>query len=262
MAIQRELAGAFEDAGLAFQAAMEPFAQGAHAHEIFGMTIDDRNTGRERFTLWAGEGNDVGVVAVSRAWRQVVLHVQEPVRAFQQDWIVADEEDLAMRLAAQPGRVVWRDGHHVKVERETSAELRHLLVGMDETHGFIAQLPRQVTSVEDAHEALRPELARRQWTLRQGEWFFVPLDAGERKQVEEFLERGGSRLVRRNAALGASEWPHVVDELIPSHTSGHAFARGLVRQDARHRPLALGTEWRQVVRNLEVWTGGDVSWMD
>ena len=261
----RDIRRAFERAGLRYVEAKAPFASGAAGALIFGMSIEERDTLHERFAIWPGSETQLDVVDADPRVKQVVLHVKEPVRMFRQDWVVLSDEDLEDRLIREPATIIERVGHYVKVERTTPAADRYFLSGQDESHYFITQLPRSVSSVRDAHDALRPELARRPGTLRQGEWFFVPLDPRQTEHLTQFLARAGRDLVRRDAPLdvfgrGA---PHIAEELLRNDRHANAvFARGVIRQAPRHKPLDLGREWRMVVRNLEIDLPSAVDWVD
>lgn len=261
----RDIRSAFAHAGLRYNEAKAPFASGATGALIFGMTIEERDTAHERFAIWPGSGTQLDVLDSDPRAAQLVLRVKEPVRKFRQDWVVRDDADLVRRLTVEPATVIERLAHCAKVERSTPAADRCFLAGRDESHYFIAQLPRRVSSVEEAHDALRPALARRAGTLRQGEWFFVPLDGNGSARLDQFLARAGRDLSLRDAPLDrfSAGTAHIVDELLRDGREAEGvFARGVVRQAPRHQPLDLGREWKMVVRNLEVALPEGVDWVD
>jgi hypothetical protein len=73
------------------------------------------------------------------------------------------------------GRRPYRIGDSAYQVRQHAPETTTaFLVGIDESSHFISQLPELATSVEEAHEILKPEGLGDNY-LRQGEWFFVPV---------------------------------------------------------------------------------------
>lgn len=271
-----ELVIEFTKHGLRARSASHPFAVGPDAHLVFGLDIWERDTDAEEIYIWPGEGADVQVLAGDAERQQVVLSVEEPERTFQDRWRVWNQEDLASEAERRGARVISFDGRMALVELKTTPARRHFLVGQDETHYFVCQLPRLVASVADAHEALRPPEAARQGTVRQGEWFFVPLAEEEAEAFHRALA-ANELLTRPNGViLGPSddrgmfptENPHAADRLVwnpwplAEMPRGTEFVCGVVRQAPRHRPLDLGVEWHRVVRNLEVPNAGGVTWYD
>lgn len=249
----------FERAGLRAERSWSPLASGPAAKQIFGMTIDERDSTDEVFRYWPGEENHVIVRDAKPGRHQMVVDVWEPVREFQQVWVVADDADLESRLERANGRVLQREAHWVKVALTTPAHERHFLLGTDETHYFIAQLPREASSVEDAHDVLRPLVARAPGTLRQGEWFFIPVS--DEQQYGAWPE--GTTLKDEPIARTGIGTPHVASEVfIRRDASGETFARGVVTQAPRHRPLVLGDRWHRVVRNLEIAAPDWMDWVD
>lgn len=205
----------------------------------------------ELFRLYRGaQSNRVDVLGIDRGERQLVLLVHEPRRAF--------EVRLSRSARLEPGtRVLRREGRQVIVEQHTQDRKRHFLCGMDEAHLFIAELPRGVSSVPLAREALRaPEVPSShaiggQPIRRQGEWFFLPLSTSQVTAIEALARAG---VVRRDigiaqaAGLGRAGRPHVADEVYVD-LRRVIFVRGHVRHPD-HKTIEL-REWTRVVPNRE-----------
>lgn len=182
----------FQDAGLGLQFKDQPFVPLADA-EIFQMDIENRGTDEEVVRLYIPDGVDVKVLDVDQDEQELVLLVQEPERTFRERVPLDREAGESEEELLQQIRKFYSDAEDVAVDggmayakRRTSSEKRRFLVGHDERHYFISQLDQPVTTVRQAHEGLRPGVATRDGTKRQGEWFFVPLRADE---VEDLLER-------------------------------------------------------------------------
>ena len=112
----------FAQAGLSLVVEPRPLDAGLVPEMAAIVQLDiARDRLRERYRLFLGHhpSNRVDVTSADRVERQVVVLIEEPAR------------------------------------RST---VRHFLCGRDEEHLFIAQLPREVSSVSDAHDALLPEI--------------------------------------------------------------------------------------------------------
>lgn len=142
----------------------------------------DRRARHERFRLYLGaKDNRVEVEHVDASLKQLVLLIHEPRRRF---------EVFVPKHAHRPPRYVRKTQLGWFVEEYTDERKRHFLAGLDESHLFVAQLPRPATTVWRAHLALRgPEVqvaekGALEPTLRQGEWFLVALPPDEAAEVE------------------------------------------------------------------------------
>ncbi|MBW1996619.1 MAG: hypothetical protein JRJ29_01505 [Deltaproteobacteria bacterium] len=227
----------FAEAGLKAEVTDERLSFGPNIfvdnEAIFQMDIASRRRkGRveERFRISPGDPNNrVEVLSVDPNLRQVVLLVHEPARKF-----------TVTR---------WRRGRAVESVQDTPALKRHILCGFDERHLFISNLPRGVTTVRDAHEALKdpeqvPTGAKGAGRpIRQGEFFFVDATDEER----EFIDMACQNVVLRKVAIENRGTPHVADELV--RALGAVFVRGKVRHP-EHKTVRFN-HWRRVVRNLE-----------
>jgi hypothetical protein len=184
----------FAEARLPLELASGPIASrgGSGTAEIVQLDIAraaERRRRGERFRAWLGHAqNRVEVQGVDRRLAQLVLLVHEPRRSF--------EVEIS-RFAALPfgARIIREHGKRRVIQSSTTDRKRHFLCGMDEQHLFIALLPDPVSTVRAAHEALRDprvtaaERGAPQATIRQGEWFFVPLSPSEARDVEAEVDR-------------------------------------------------------------------------
>jgi hypothetical protein len=273
----------FASAGLDLRLASAPFA--AASAEIFQLDIRRaraHDAGTEHFLCWPGaDGGSAVVQGLDRSERQLVLMVREGHREFEE----AIPAWMSKGTHHAPGSEGWRK--HVSrlagvrpeliivhrggaaIRRETRGSSRHMLVGRDERQLFMCELPRPVTSVKAAHEALRVPQAKRSKSaldrpIRQGEWFFVVPSAWELDELEKSL-RGNRTVVRKktsiNSIIPRMGKPHVADEiavcgLVVSPAGQRQFrvyVRGAVRH-ADHKTIHIA-QWRRVFRNLEVDQG-------
>lgn len=119
----------------------------------------------------------------------------------------------------------------------------YFLIGYDEVKCFISQLPRPVTSVQDAHAALRPE-GLVKGAVRQGEWFFNPCSKAEKQIINESRNRRTKTPLERNSTHSAEETVEI---------NGVMYARGEIHdsRSLRHQKMILD-DWHRVIRNLEV----------
>ena len=266
----------FARAGLDLRLASSPFTGNS---EIFALDIRrtrPHDVRSEHFLAWMGAAaNTVQVQAVDKAERQLVLFVREARRSFNEtvpEWATRSigaevgsftwRRIVAQRVGVEPRELVVRNDNSVVVERSTSGGGRHMLVGCDERQLFMCELPKPCTSVKQAHEALRPAAVPKT-TIRQGEWFFVPVTDHEHGNIKLAL-RGNHAVIRRNEAINRyiprAGKPHIVEEILPF---GGVFVRGAVRHPD-HKTIQLRS-WHRVVKNLEVVQNRSIlggTWMD
>ncbi len=239
-----------------------PWASGAGAADVFQMGILGK--GRyEWFRIWPGaRTNRVEAEGIDRELRQLVLLVHEPVRSFTEripkHRAVIDRDKV---------KVVAEDGFFVWIERRTDARKRRLLCGRDERQLFICQLPRAVTTVRDAHQALRASVVTQPKgkVVRQGEWFFLEPSANELAALATAL-RELRTIVRARVSIGGGH-PHVADEyvVVPTKAGGDPAERTvLVRGRVRHvdHETVYLPSWAKVVRNAEPVADDGVARMD
>ena len=254
---------AFARAGLGIKVLGAPIVPANRA--IFQLDIHRANTGTEYFRVWPG-AVDVAFdpLDVHRGFRQLLLRVHEPRRRFEEllmrnPW--RDDPKAAEQYAASVGGRVDRvTGRGWIIERWTSSAERRYLCGFDESCLFIAQI-RGGETVADAHESLKPGevIESPLGVVRQGEWFFLPVDAVESKGVDRFAA-AWRRSARRDEPLGEGGQPHVADEVVRvDRRTKHGnrerrrldlYARGRVRH-RDHREIVL-EGWRRVVRNRAI----------
>lgn len=136
-----------------------------------------------------------------------------------------------------------------KITATAPDTVQTFLVGVDEMTQFVAALPKKVTSVLEAHAALRPAGLSR-GALRQGEFFFDPATEGQIKAIERLIDRGGRPRLNEPLENFSS---HSSSERIVLPGGGGIFVRGKIK-DSRtlhHETLVLES-WHRLVRNLEV----------
>lgn len=179
--------------------------------------------------------NDVNVIDGNCQLRQVVLRVWEPQRIF---W--------DQRFNSTTGKMEM-------IQRVTPDIIRFYLVGMDQCHLFIAQLPRAVSSVKRAHSALKPEIVKNRGTSarikRQGEWFFIPASKIELKLINKAIKT--QSVTVRSSTMQR----HVVSMMV--NVANITFVSGEITHP-EHLTLKLHG-WYRVARNTEI---GSANWVD
>jgi len=242
----------FQEAGLALSVNRDQ-RRGVRG-DVFSMSVERAGKGDgERFVMFPGNTERLEVLDASPVVKQAVLLVKEPERAFtQRVW------DRATRS--------W-----VMHTERTPGETRRYLVGMDERSYFMAELPRAVTTVKEAHRALRPgEVVdwesrrenRGRKAVRQGEWLFLPLAPSEARELDNRIARRMT-VVREKARIpGRPGKPHVAGRLaVERGEKGDVvYAQGPVRH-ADHGTVHLNA-WHRVVANLEVRRERQGTWID
>lgn len=260
------------DAGIDARA----YARGPAGVRSFVASIDAHpRAGR----LWIWEGRCQIEVATSKRHRQGVLNVAEETRELVQQlhttayhrgptgrpigWL-SDEQIIDGAVAQMKSRWALPAGSSyeavikfkpkslrsgsvakVTVRAHAPASNTSLLMGMDETHHFVAQLPKfGVNTVRAAHALLTPPEARVPGTKRQGEWFFVPVRDHD---VVETLMRRLNQVNYGPLEPGSSHHAPMTTR------NGRMYAIGTVMDNrfGRHAPLLLH-EFHQVIRNREV----------
>ena len=195
-------------------------------------------------------------------------------------------ERFEMRVAPQDPPDVQvlhcepRVRHLLLMTRDSADQKHKFLCGHDERHWFVAAIPenRSVSTVQTAMEALKPaRIQRRQANLgvptklrqrrrnpafvRQGEWFFVPVESVKVPEWlilrDEPLRRGGGK-------------PHRVEFLY--RTGGRRvyvcrqFPNGLTeagyREQLLEQPASRQWNWQSLVRDPEVYVRGRVRHAD
>ena len=305
----------FADAGLQLVLSGRPIVGGLGGRgssDIVQIDIARRVNGSRRhewYRIFPGAAdNRIEVVGTDKKIGQLVLMVHEVAREFREeipghryrdydlstpDWAETLARNLQVRLSdlfvekSRGGRLT-----RVQVRRRTPSNKRHFLLGLDERQLFIAQLPRAVSTVRDAHACLKSTtivLAEGKGikATRQGEWFFLDPSADELARIEEGLAKKllvvehavpigpfsdnavrGGRRVRQGRGN-----PHTADELLVLPglpvPGGQWAVRGrevFIRGRVRHIDHATVTfsNWVKVIRNAEPNAGqaSGVGWVD
>ena len=123
------------------------------------------------------------------------------------------------------------------------------LVGYDEktsTSPFISRLKKRVKSVVEAHKQLRPTGLKKN-SLRQGEWFFEPVNKKRNSELYAKLTERSHYTGRRDSFIGSTHRAGIVMK----HT-GERYVIGKITDTrrGRHEPLVL-ENWHRLVRNNE-----------
>ncbi|MEW6433192.1 MAG: hypothetical protein AB1730_16940 [Myxococcota bacterium] len=270
----------FAQAALPLEVATVPFARAIGAEALVQLDIVRDRRG-ERFRLWPGGARcRIEVEGTDRRLQQLVLLVDEPKQSFEVEigrWVVPDRP------------IVRREGHRRWVRHETEGAKRHFLMGLDEAHLFIAQLPRGVSTVARARELLRgPDVSRAERdapfrTVRQGEWFLVALDPSRSLALDALAEARPTLVRHRVGIAEAARWAragrqHVADDVLvlgagfhlglPKHLVPPAVAAGpgvFVRGKLRHPDHATIElkQWRRALPNAESFSRpAGVAWVD
>lgn len=299
------LAKQFQKAGLRLEVLSKPIRGSSTGNgqndQIFQMDIQRKIRGNARsefFRIYPGnEDNQISVVSTDYDLKQIVLFVKEAERGFEEEvplmtlrhqqkrhgdrWL----EEMLKEHRLTKRDVVSASKTRVVIRRTTSSLKRHYLCGVDERQLFIAQLPRGVTTVRDAHASLKTAsvtLAEGRVegrTIRQGEWFFVNTTPEERRAINDgirkkTLAKQTGAPIQRDARAFVGGKPHVADELVrlAGRQLEHGFSvhgtevyvRGRVRHPD-HATVKFG-EWRRVIRNNEPgggnFGGSGVFWID
>ncbi|MBN1801571.1 MAG: hypothetical protein JW891_08710 [Candidatus Lokiarchaeota archaeon] len=240
-----------QDIKLWFQKAMVPLKIerdpltthrfGVNNRDVFQMSIDTRGKKKksEYFRIYRGhEENDIRVIDANFKHQQVILMVKEPSR----DYKVT----------------VWNptERKYDEVTQTTPDVLRKYLMGMDESHLFIAELPSDlgpINKVNDAHRILKPKsVAKREKNTnrikRQGEWFFLPASTKELEEIEKEMN-GDVDVIFKKQRIGKDSIgnSHIADELI--NTPRKQFVRGKICH-IEHKTIKLHG-WHLVEQNTE-----------
>ncbi|KAA8492051.1 hypothetical protein FVE85_3489 [Porphyridium purpureum] len=217
---------------------------GLNGSEAFLMDIRKSNKkngknerSQEQFQVYAGQGNSVEFLDSNRALRQAVLKVDEPER-----------EINIRRTVWDPKLGAYRDE---TITQKTGGEVKHFLVGMDEQHLFVCQLPKAATKVAQAREDLKPKALKNVSSasvVRQGEWFFTRVD----RKLAARLDNVSGWNLHMECGLGVTQAvltgrPHVADTI--AVLDGNEYCKGRVRHPD-HKTKNFH-EWHLVRKNTE-----------
>ena len=216
--------------------------------EIFQLTIDTRKSkesgnDEEYFRMFLGnKKNDIRVIDYDNKKQQVLLLVKEPSRTnTRKNWNPTKKQYVA------------REVH-------TSEFLRKYLIGMDECHLFISELPTDsgtINKIKDAYRILKPELVIKKEKeinriKRQGEWFFIPVSLTDLSLIYKNKD-----LIKKKARIGNGIGnPHTAERLLRVKKRVNkketilTFAKGKISH-VDHKTLNL-PGWFKVERNTEL----------
>lgn len=252
-----------------------------HPQAVFLATIlPDKGPG----TILIHEGNARIHVAPDAKQTQALVTVSEQARRIDRSVVIVETDRKRLRnkhlvpTQAQirervrletPAGVFWRqlglwrteraeDGKSATisggVRAHIPASVVNLLMGMDESHNFIAGVPGTPRTVRQAQEQLATvpgedsqELRR---AIRQGEWYFMPLDTTTNLLLPRLFDETHS-----NYRLEGG-WHEVAEAGIANvRQVAHVFARGRVRdrRQGHHADVRL-RGWHRVIRNNEMRT--------
>ena len=168
---------------------------------------------------------------------------------FKRNWYLPADTTYEVIDFQRPATLHSDSKVRVRVQATSPASKLSVLTGMDETAHFVAQLPTfGVGSVAEAHEVLRPTKAEKPGTVRQGEWFFVPVtDQDLIMSLMRHVSQQNGGLWTMPLESSSSHFAFTVDY------GGTKYAIGVVQDNrtGRHHDLVLAG-WHEVVRNREV----------
>jgi hypothetical protein len=210
-----------------------------NSQDIFQMTIDTRGkkNRREYFRIYCGQSNnEVRVTDIDSKLQQAILQVKEPIRTYMVKTWNREKKEWQYQPQQTPGF------------------LRNYLMGMDESHLFIAELPNNlgpINKIKDAHKVLKPKIVIKSEKKlnkinRQGEWFFIPATSEEVESIEENLQFTEKK-VPLGINGGKARNPHIADELV--NIQNNFYVKGKISH-AEHKTLKLHG-WFKVMRNNE-----------
>ena len=245
----------FSAADLACVVTREPIERSRNGQDVPVVQMDIGRTrrGTEEFRIYRGASdNRVMATSVDRGERQLLLMVHEPRRRF--------EATLPKHVPVPPAvRVLYADKRIRVIEQYTSERKRHFLCGMDESHLFIAQLPRAAANVAGAHRILRPDEVDSR-VKRQGEWFFVEPTPGDLVDIEDHGVGVRRRMgIAQAARIARAGRQHVADEVCV--VGVRVFVRGAIRHPD-HKTVRF-LHWMRAIANTEAFEQpAGVKWVD
>ena len=204
--------------------------EAAFAKANVPLEITERSINRRLINGGGGQIVQMGIVSDRRGNEIIQMNIPEgediDVRALGAD----PEHQQVVMMVNEPDRKITEQRWNSGTKRFENATIkvpggkRRFLVGMDECHLFIAQMPNTAgaTSVKQAHEDLRPRgvpkgrKAKKQKIRRTGEWFLTPATSQEIKEIESHIKVYG---VRKKVGIGSHLGrmrgrPHVVSESV------------------------------------------------
>lgn len=251
-----------------------PYKRAPIATEIASLSIEGGGTG---VRVWPGMA-EVTVIS-DRKRKQAVLRLKEGAREITRTYPVRGKwydgkevPDKEMRADARStfpvfvpkmtfkevklGEFIKKNSYdrNVTVTVIAPATSQTFLIGIDESSHFISPLKHHVSSVEAAHELLRPSGVPKD-ALRQGEWFFVPVTPRELAAINKRLENarydGWNPNASGYAVQPLEEGSSHQAPVCRIGTKRYACGAVTDMRLRRHSPLVLNG-WHRIVRNTEL----------
>jgi len=161
--------------------------------------------------------------------------------------------ELRVHTGGKPELIATDNHFRQAVIRLTDGRYKYesFLVGMDETSNFVCRLPTGARTVEEAHEILRP-MGALPHTIRQGEWFFIPVENGKCKCGSSLDDQEWDGVHEQRGATMLGGTTHRA-ERVARHGSQRTYVKGKVAdtRSGRHAPVDLGERWHEAVHNTE-----------
>jgi hypothetical protein len=256
---------------------VEPYKRGPIGKDIFTISIQPTKGGIGKVRLW--EGNAKIEVYTDKAHKQAVLSVKEQPRVITKKVIYTDywthtgkpskkqihaklqetfnvnvpentkwsfKDEKVEDIDNNPDNPTWKYSGTVIATVPQRSRMT-FLVGKDEKAHFICALPKKASSVEEAHDILRPRNVPKD-AKRQGEWFFV--------EVSQFLQKKFNKLASAKKYFVYEDVlengsTHIAKELLKYKGKKYAIGFIIDERNNRHHGLFLPT-WHRVVRNNEI----------
>jgi len=183
--------------------------------------------------MFPGKDTRIEVLSTDLKLKQMILVVEEPKRSMV---VQVREWDPTKRFQITKNVTTVSD----PIERR-------FLIGKDDNHMFIAQLSQLEKTVRNAHQSLKPAKVRnmdKKDYIRQGEWFFVPINYDPVRAKGDSLE---FKMEKKFGLVFGRGRPHVVDSYL--EWNGKKYAKGYVMHPD-HKPKFL-KDWHEVLVNTE-----------
>jgi hypothetical protein len=135
----------------------------------------------------------------------------------------------------------------------------HYLIGVDNGHPWIAQVSKNIDSLAEAVEKLKPAAVKRAEAKglkvkRQGDWFFIPVKRPHHTAKANGYQHGldGDHVPTEMMAT-KSEWEYINRERIEL-PAGSIYVRGKL-DHSQHNSLNFGDQWHKAIQNNAIRTG-------
>ena len=250
-----------------------PYKKGPQGANIFILGL---NPQRNQLRFWLPkEGTLIENVSLSKKHRQATFTVIEEKRQLESremeyhgsmstaQWSLRGRLGINLPESARYTVVYLKEATlygkgTYKIVANVPKSTQHFLVGYDEDHLFISQLPKAATSVEDAHKILLPDGANLK-SKRQGEWFFLPSDVDEdilNKSYESYAARNYYSIELTSIKRS---WGNHRASMI-SRYKNNTYVRGLIFDTTHRHKSFLLPNWMRAVKNKEIENYNSTNW--